>query len=266
MVSDEWLEERLSEWRAPQPTEDETARLVSKLMPFLPAPSTVRRALRPVPESLGDQLVDMLRAVGTQASMFTRGFWVGSAAVMALGLTLLLLGFDPGGGLVVYLVGPLLSYLGCALGFRATRVGTLEFELACPISPRQLTLARLVIILGYDLLLALACAVPFGLLGTSGLLELALRWLGPLLLGAGLTLALSLRVPVGGAAALVYGAWVALVLLLAIQRGGADLGLGAGLAMIPLGIALLGLVVIVMPGALVRSLGRRPRTSSDVGT
>lgn len=266
MVSDEWLEQRLTEWRAPEPTEDDTARLVNRLIPLLPAPSGVRRALRPVPEGLSDQLVEMLRAVGTQTSVFTPGFWAGSATAMALGLTLLLLGFDPGGGLVVYLVGPLLSYLGCALGFRATRVGALEFELACPTSPRQLTLARLVIILGYDFLLALACATPLGFLGTSGLFELALRWLGPLLLGAGLTLALSLRMPVAGAAALVYGAWVALVLVLTIERGGTDLGPGASLAMIPVGIGLLGLVLAVMPWTLVRSLGRPTRTFGEVDT
>ena len=69
----------------------------------------------------------------------------------------------------------------------------LEFELASPPSPRQLTLARrLVVVLSYDLALGLLLSLLLWPRSGAGFWLLTLHWLAPLLLGVGLTLLLSL--------------------------------------------------------------------------
>jgi hypothetical protein len=77
----------------------------------------------------------------------------------------------------------------------------------------QLTLARLLIVLGYDVGLGLLLSLALWSLGSGGFLLLTLHWLMPLLLVAGLALLLSLRLDVYRAASLAYGGWLALLLL-----------------------------------------------------
>jgi len=151
----------------------------------------------------------------------------------------------------------LLSYLGTASAFRGAALGTLEFELACPPSVRQLTLARLVLIIGYDTALTLAGSGLLWLWSGDAPLALTLQWLAPLLLVAGLTLVLSLRLAVAKAAAVTYVAWLIFLTPRWLQGGvgGAvpptasmDVLLGAA------GLALLVAAVFATPAASVRLL------------
>ena len=68
----------------------------------------------------------------------------------------------------------------------------LELELVCPPSPVQVTIARLVLVLGYDLALGLAWGLALWVAGTP----------------QGLALLLSLRLFVKTAAARAYGGWL----------------------------------------------------------
>ena len=63
----------------------------------------------------------------------------------------------------------------------------------CLPSPVQMVLARLVIVLGYDVALALGLGVVLWAGGSAQVLALTLFWSMPLLLVAGLALVLSLR-------------------------------------------------------------------------
>ncbi len=75
----------------------------------------------------------------------------------------------------------------------------------------QLALARLVIVLGYDVGLGLALSLALWAGGAAQVLALTLSWLMPLLLVAGLALLLSLRLSIQAAASVAYGSWLAVL-------------------------------------------------------
>jgi len=210
---------RLSEWQAPQPTPDDTRRLLSRLASALPTISPVRQALRERSLSRGGALASLLETTRVQVSIFRPAFWLASAAVILLGAAMILLGeqaYQPHSlptlldhRLLLRALGPLLAYLGATAAFRGADLHVLEVELACRPSPMQLMLARLVIVLGYDLGLGLLLSLLLWLAGSGGFLDLTLDWLMPLLLVAGLALLLSLRLRVSTAAGLAYCGWLA---------------------------------------------------------
>jgi hypothetical protein len=214
---------RLSEWQAPQPTPADTRRLLARLAPALPAVSPVRQAIRARNQNRSAALAALLETARVQVSIFRPAFWLASAAVILLGALAILLGdqvHQPHGSLTLLdqslllrAIGPLLAYLGATTAFRGSDLRVLEFELACQPSPVQLMLARLVIMLGYDLGLGLLLSLLLWLAGEGGFLVLTLDWLMPLLLVAGLALLLSLRLRVYTAAGLVYSGWLAVLVL-----------------------------------------------------
>jgi hypothetical protein len=132
--------EQLVAWAPEAPRPEETRRLLAALTPHLPRPRPDLRA-------------EFARLVGlalTQATVLRLGFWTGSAAVMLAGVGLLVAAPDLSRSLVLLLAGPLLAYLGTAAGFRGEGLRVLEVEFACPVTPRQLTIARLLVIVGYQ--------------------------------------------------------------------------------------------------------------------
>lgn len=245
----------LTSWPAPVPDQADTERLMQRLHPLLPARSLVRQALQERPRTLWGECLALLSLVRAQVGVLRPAFWLSSAVVMLLG-ALMTLGIAVPQSLALAISGPLLSYLGTTAAFRGAALGLLEFELACPPSPRQLMVARLVLVLGYD--------VGLGLLGSCFLwrwsgpapLALTLSWLAPLLLIAGLTLLLSLRLPMMRAAGLAYAGWLA-ALALRWTSAGADGLLFAMSTEVLLGcagLALLAAAVYAAPAAGVRLL------------
>jgi hypothetical protein len=144
---------QLKEWQAPIPTVAETEELVSALLPGLLQPSPVRRARRVRRRGLLSDLGGILELARTQVSILRPSFWLLSALVTLMGALLVLSRAGSDQALLLLAIGPLWSYLGTVSVFRSAELNVLELELACPPSPRQLMLARLVVMLGYDLLL-----------------------------------------------------------------------------------------------------------------
>ena len=132
----------LNEWQAPLPTPEMTRKLLRRLTPYLPTPSPVRRVMQARPAGLMGELMRMIWLVGSQISLFQPSFWLASAVIVISGGVLILLGPGLNQTFLLQVIGPLLSYLGTASAFRGIGLGMLEFELACPPTPRQLTLAR----------------------------------------------------------------------------------------------------------------------------
>jgi hypothetical protein len=93
----------------------------------------------------------------------------------------------------------------------------MELALATPTSPRLVLLARVTIVFGLDVLLALAASALLGATGLSpdGFEALVLRWLGPMLMVSALSLCVAVR----------FGPATGI---------GAGLGLWTGLAALPL--------------------------------
>jgi hypothetical protein len=230
---------RVASVPVPTPSAAETEALISRLGSVGLVHPT-RRATWPL------ELADVLAAARAQLLVFPAGFWLASAAAMLVGVALIGLGLDPSCSLVLYLVGPLLAYVGMHGAFQGTSLGVDELELACPISPRQLTLARLVVMLAYQVACATVLSAPLALSGGSGLLGLTLSWLAPFLLASGLMLLLSLRLPIAQAATGVYAAWV-VVVLAGWRLHGPDVSVG-----VPLEVAMAigGLIMMATAAAL----------------
>ncbi len=234
--------ERLSEWQAPVPSEADTQRLLSVLLPLLPVVPMVPQpvatpelvvttsSVTPVREvsevraALRDRLVRprsrlrwFFELALLQGMMVRPSFWLASAFITVLGMLAVVFSLPAHSVFVLRLLGPLLAALGVSAAFRSVRLNMLEIELSCPISPLRLTLVRLTLVLGYDVALGLLVSLTLVLvnaqaasLGLLGLVTVR-HWLAPLLLVAGLALILSLRLPVETAAALAYTGWLAVL-------------------------------------------------------
>jgi hypothetical protein len=201
---------RLSEWQAPQPEPADTRRLIAALAQELPTLSPVRQAIR---EHLQHRVASLLATARAQVSLFGLGFWLLSAFVTLLGAAVVLARLIPDQELALRVSGPCLSYLGMIVAFRGKEARVLELELVCLPSPLQLTITRLVLVLGYDVGLSLALSLLFWTAGSAQVLALALAWFTPLLLVAGLALLLSLRLSVQIATSLAYGSWLTFLAL-----------------------------------------------------
>ena len=206
---------RLSEWQAPQPEPADTRRLLARLATELPALSPVRQAIR---EHRQHRVAFLLATARAQVSLFGLGFWLVSALItlVGVGAVAVLRNVVPDQALVLQALvlrisGPLLALLGTIVAFRGRGARVLELELVCLPSPLQLAIARLVIVLGYDVGLSLALSLLLWAGGSGQVLALTLSWFTPLLLVAGLALLLSLRLSIQVAASLAYGSWLALL-------------------------------------------------------
>jgi hypothetical protein len=239
--------EQLVAWAPDAPRPEETRRLLAALTPHVPA-----RA-RP------DLRAELARLVGlalTQATVPRLGFWTGSAAVMLVSVGLLLAAPDLDRTLVLQLAGPLLAYLGTAAGFRGESLRVLEVEFACPVTRHQLTVARLLVIVGYQTAVGMALTAVLSAAGGTSWPSVTLLWLAPLLAGTGATLLGSLRFGVSRAGGVVYAVWV----LVAVSSWRAGPGWiaspAAELCLVALGCALTAAAVALLPAALPRALGR----------
>ena len=148
--------------------------------------------------------------------------------------------------LILRAAGPLLAALSVSAVYRSARLRVLELELACLLSPLRLALARLFVTLSYDLILGLLMSGIILAGGGGAVLFLAhLHWLAPLLLVAGVALALSIRLPAGVAAVpAAYAGWLALLTPTIGERGQGVVSSALGAAEGAL--ALLGLTLIAV--------------------
>ncbi len=203
---------RLAEWPAPQPSPADTQRLLANLTRELPGYSPVRQAIREHRQHYGNGLLGLLAAARTQVSLFGPAFWLVSALVTLLGtLAVMSIGTLPAQETLLRASGPLLAYLGTIVAFRGMQGRVLELEMVCLPSLMQLTIARLVIVLSYDLGLGLALSLALWARGTGQVWTLLLSWFMPMLLVIGGALLLSLRLPIQTAASVAYGIWLTIL-------------------------------------------------------
>jgi hypothetical protein len=175
--------QHLSDWPVPTPTAQETDRLMQALSASLPA----RRS------SHAWMLTGwLLRA---QLQVVQQEIWLASALVMVLGL-FVTLALQPGPApemLPLVWVAPLVAAVGVAFLYGPTADPALEIELAAPVSPRLVVLARLLLVFTFDLILGLVNSVVIVLLhGGWPLWPLVLLWLAPMTFLAALAFVLSM--------------------------------------------------------------------------
>jgi hypothetical protein len=206
---------RLGEWPEHAITPADTQRLLAALAPLVPTSSPVRQAVRERFARRRSGLAWLLDTARTQVSILRPSFWLLSAAIALLGAYVEVAPWDGDAVLLVRAAAPLLAFLGIVAIFRGMGLRMIECEIGCPPSALELTIARLVVVLGYDIGLGLCLGVGLWLRGGHGapgemsFLALTLHWLTPLLLVAGLALMLSLRLPIALASGIAYGCWLA---------------------------------------------------------
>jgi hypothetical protein len=236
---------RLAEWQAPVPSSADTQQLLSSLQGSMPRISPVRQAVQERWTRPRPAFVNMLALVRAQVSILHVSFWLASLVITLLGAVVVFGSVAAAHDVLLRAFGPLLAYLSTVSAFRAADLQVLEFELVCPPSLLQLTVARLVIVLSYDVGLGLLLSLFFWIGRSSDILNLTLSWLMPLLLVAGLALLLSLWMKVRSAALLAYSGWLA---ALVVSVAGRAAGYAAPLLSLSGAVAtgLIGLVLLVV--------------------
>jgi hypothetical protein len=200
------------DWPEHAITPVDTQRLLSALASLAPRRSAVRQAVRARYAQWQGSLAWLCDTALAQVNILRLSFWVASGLVTLLCVYLELASRGDNSAFLLRALAPLLAYIGVSAAFRGVGLRTLEYEVACPPSPTQIALARMVVVLGYDVVLSLALSLAGwfrSLSGGPGGLEITLYWLTPLLLVTGLALALSLRLPSSLAAGVAYGCWLA---------------------------------------------------------
>lgn len=172
----------LSQWPAPAATPAATQRLLA----------TLQAAQAPVMPRGWRWLWLILR---TQVPRVRQELWLGSALVFAVGVLVTLApNLNPNrvATLPFVLLAPAIAAVGCAFLFGAANDEGLELILALPASPRQVLLARLTLLLAFDLALGLVGSAALAALRSEvALWPLVLAWLAPMAFLAALAFLLS---------------------------------------------------------------------------
>lgn len=129
-----------------------------------------------------------------QIPLVHRGIWAAVPVTMAIGIVLVLFMVRPeDSGTLLALVAPFVAAVSMTLIYGPENDPSLELALSTATSPRLVLLARMTLVFGYDLLLALgATSVVATMGGGTGLWPLIAMWIGPMLFLSGLALAMSL--------------------------------------------------------------------------
>ncbi len=192
-------EKELASWRAVS----EASISASKSAPE-PSGWIVERALAEIERqesmypsghpSLASHLSLAWQLLRGQMPLVRREIWIASPLTMAVGFLLALMTLNSGGaGLTLALFAPIVAALGVAFIYGPENDPSLEITLSTPTSPRLVLLARLTLVYGYDLALALAATVVLAVVqGAVDVWPLISLWIGPMLFLSALTMLLSL--------------------------------------------------------------------------
>jgi hypothetical protein len=132
-----------------------------------------------------------MTVVAAQVPVVRRQIWAATALVAGVGcLVVAVTGVLP--GTVLALTAPVTAALGLAMIYGPGSDPCAEISQSCPVPPRTVLLARLVVVAGYDLGVGFAATLLLAGTGTGGgLWSLVSLWLGPLLAMSALSVLLS---------------------------------------------------------------------------
>jgi hypothetical protein len=245
---------RLAAWSAPEPSPASSAQLVQRLIPYLTASSPVREALQLPPPPLAVTVRRFAALCLSQAAIFRLSFWVLPPVVTALAVLAVAVVGVPA-TVASSIAGPVLGSLGVVLAVRGSPLRPLECELACPPSALQLGAARMLVILGYDGVLAALASGFIWLASGASLVALVVQNVAPFLLVCGVTSLLATRLAANQAAPVAFAAWLVLLAQRAVLLSASlvlPFGQATSLGFAAVGLALLVVAVLASP-ALARA-------------
>ncbi|MEW6651741.1 MAG: hypothetical protein AB1453_16315, partial [Chloroflexota bacterium] len=188
----------------PDPRKEEVARLMAALEPYLPGSSAAQS--RPA--------AHWLRLVHSQLILFESSFWLSGVLVVLLGLFITVLDGRELLPLALVLLAPLLAVAGVAYIFRPETRTLRELERLTATAPAELLFSRLALVLAFNLLVSLLLLFLTWVEGAQVVLwRLALAWLGPMLMLAGLALYSTIRWGLLIGTLLPMISWVSLVVM-----------------------------------------------------
>lgn len=167
---------QIADTDTPSPTAVETETLFAALLPEMPGPLRRESRLTAVSESWPWLLLQ------AQLRVVRREIWAASALVITLGVAVSLLWQGVGGaaGLPLSLLAPVVAAVGIALLYGSAS-SVWELELATAVPPPLLLLTRLLLVFGFDLMLAVAGSMILTLISPQlTLWSLVTIWLAPM--------------------------------------------------------------------------------------
>jgi RNA polymerase sigma factor (sigma-70 family) len=178
------------------------AKLVAAALPSTFADRVVGRAAERRAGAV-DRAMLLVRA---QVPLVRRSVWPASALVLGIGYLITVL---TGAHAALGILAPIVAAAGVSTVSGPESDPAFEITLATPTPARQILLARLVLVFGYNLVLLLAASigllaiVPPSLLGT-----ILLTWLAPMTFLSSLALTLSLVVGTSAAMGIAFSLWL----------------------------------------------------------
>lgn len=159
----------------------------------------------------------VVQLLSSQLRLIRTSVWTASVLVMGVGVLLALPRTVSGRGWpedVLAMIAPVVAAAGIAGACAPERDPGLEFLSATATSPRVVLMARVTLVFGYDLVLALISSVILAGVGVDppGLASLIGAWLGPMALLSSLCLLLSVAAGTTVATTVVLALWVARLL------------------------------------------------------
>lgn len=200
--------DRLDQCEVPAPSEQSTEALIAMLKPIFAEEHVVSAAVkRRVYEQEYDRSSPVLQLIKPQCMLLSKWFIILSLLSLFIGL-FMTNAFD--GDTLRFLANasPLLGILTVLYEFRAQHSNMQELEAACPYSPAQIAAARLLIVLGYDILLCLLATSVIGYWHDGILWRVVISWLAPLLFVLGVALCASLKLGISGGCLVSSIAWI----------------------------------------------------------
>jgi hypothetical protein len=172
------------------------------------SPRLADRALRKI-RAAGKKPPAILRAaqlLWAQVPVVRREIWAASALVMMVGFVVALTGERAA---VLQELAPMVAAAGVAMLIGPQNDPAEELVRSAAVPQRQILLARLALVFGYNLLLAGTASLGlFPILPKEVWGGLILGWLGPMAFLSSLALLFSLWIGTTGAVALVYTLWL----------------------------------------------------------
>lgn len=182
----------IQRWRAPEPSAKDTARLIDQLAAEMPA-QYPRGTLSPISNIQYPRgtlsLVSMrlpwfLLLLRAQMRIVRREIWAASALMMTLGMFVTLSAFVPSASdetLPLVFMAPIVAAIGVAFLYGHEADPAFEIELATPVSPRLVLLARLALVFAFDLALGLLASGVLAILRFDiDFLPMVSAWLAPM--------------------------------------------------------------------------------------
>lgn len=158
----------------------------------------------------------ILQLVGPQTALMGRWFIALTIAFLALGLILTNF-FESSSSDFLVAVAPLLGLLTFLYEYRAQIYKVEEMESACRYSSVQIAAARILVVLGYNVLLCTVATLVIDYSYNVVVWKVILNWLAPLILVLGIALLMSLKLGIPGGCSVAAVVWLIQITL--VERG-----------------------------------------------